>query len=195
MKKTIDDVLQFWFANPAANEADRQRWFNGGGALDEEIRQRFLRVHEQLRNGLPAEWPANSEGLLAAIIVIDQFSRNLFRGTAQAFAWDSLAIGWATTGWDRGWFAALPEAQQCFSLLPFVHSEQLALHDIALEQLTRLSNDSQDPILTGFLSSAIEHRAIIADFGRYPHRNDALQRNSSPAEVQYLASGPQRFGQ
>jgi uncharacterized protein (DUF924 family) len=194
--KTAKDVLDFWFPSSTLSEQDLKRWFSGGEEQDIEIQNLFLTLHKQLRKGLPQNWPANSDNVLAAIIVIDQFSRNLFRGSAQAFEWDSVAIELAQFGWDQDLFQNRAFAQQAFSLLPFVHSEQLDLHEQANVKFEELANKSnQDPILTGFLSSAKEHRAIIETFGRYPHRNEVLSRASTPAEIEYLESGAKRFGQ
>jgi uncharacterized protein (DUF924 family) len=122
---------------------------------------------------------------------------NSVRGKAKAFAWDALSVRWVQQGWKTDLFETLTPIQQAFSLLPLIHSENLPLHDLAIkhyEQLTTLLKD-QDSILTAFLSSAKEHRAIIKLFGRYPHRNAVLNRVSTTAEDEYLNSGGARFGQ
>lgn len=191
-------VLDYWFgAQVPPDEARQKRWFRSSQATDRDIEQQFAQTHTRLRQGYPDDWPDAAKARLAAIIVIDQFSRNLFRGEATAFAWDHLATDWSLQGLERGQFDHLREAEQGFAALPLVHSESLALHDRALSFLTSvqaLSTDT-DGIITGFLSSAHEHRDIIARFGRYPHRNAVLNRTSTPEESAYLAEGAKRFGQ
>ena len=190
-------VLDYWFGqNDPPEEIYRKRWFSGEKDVDNEIRSNFLTLHQQLRSGLPEEWKDNARAVLASIIVLDQFSRNLFRGTATAFSWDPLAVDWAQQGLIDNLFKELTYSQQAFTLLPLIHSESLTLHDQAISHYERLvSAAHQDPILTGFLSSAKEHRAIIKHFGRYPHRNAVLNRASTQTELEYLNSGGRRFGQ
>lgn len=190
-------VLDYWIGDQTPPDPERRkRWFQSTDDIDEEIAQRFAQTHSRLQNGYPGDWPDSSEGRLAAIIVIDQFSRNLYRGQAEAFAWDELAANWSLGGLERGLFTHLSEAEQGFAVLPLVHSESLTLHDRALSFLETIQHQANtDGIITGFLSSAREHRDIIAQFGRYPHRNAVLNRPSTPEESAYLAQGAKRFGQ
>lgn len=192
-----ETVLDYWFGSEQPpSKATTRRWFSGGAETDREIEQRFSQLHERLSQGYPEAWPQTGEALLAAIIVIDQFSRNLYRGQANAFSWDELAVQWSQQGWRSGLFERLSLAQQGFSLLPLVHSESLTLHEKAITELSRLQQQAgNDTIITGFLSSALTHRDIIQSFGRYPHRNKVLGRESTAAEKSYLADGAQRFGQ
>lgn len=191
-------VLDFWFGDqvPPTKE-HQQRWFSGGEQTDREIHQRFGELHTQLRSQpLPEAWLNDPESRLAAILVIDQFSRNLFRGKADAFAWDDRACQWAISGWEQQAFHALPSCHQAFSLMPLMHSEKLALHSLAADYFADLiGRFPSDKTLTGFQSSAEEHRAIIERFGRYPHRNAVLGRPNSPEESRYLEKGARRFGQ
>ncbi len=191
-------VLEYWFGvDQQPNEAVRKLWFNSDKEIDSQIRQKFLVLHSHLTSGNAQFDEANAHERLAAIIVIDQFSRNIYRGSATAFAWDSQAVTWATEGWDKHQFENLTAPEQAFSLLPFVHSEDIELHVRAIQLFDRLIEQKPEnsAILTGFRSSAIEHRDIIKRFGRYPHRNEVLNRPSTDEETQYLQMGANRFGQ
>jgi uncharacterized protein (DUF924 family) len=192
------EVLDFWFGDeePPA-DAYRKRWFSGTDELDIEIHKRFEPLHISLRKGIPTDWRTNPLATLAAIIVIDQFSRNLYRRSAQAFEWDSLAVSWSKAGWDSRLFSDLPDTQKAFSLMPLVHSESLEYHQLAKKHFDSsiLESTNTDTILTAFSSSAEEHHDIIAKYGRYPHRNEVLKRPSTLAEIDYLNAKGRRFGQ
>ncbi|WP_196159143.1 DUF924 family protein [Reinekea sp. G2M2-21] len=194
-----EQVLDYWFGEQAIpDDSQKKKWFSGGDSVDQEIRQRFGHLHHQLTTvGIPEDWPETGPAILAAIIVIDQFSRNLFRGKREAFAWDPSALSWADAGWQQGIFASLPACQQAFAVLPLVHSEDLAAQDRALKLLEGIKAEvsGADAIITGFYSSAQQHRDIISRFGRYPHRNEVLGRSSTEAERHFLLAGAQRFGQ
>lgn len=197
MQSDIDRVLDFWFGpDEPPSEPFRKRWFSGGAELDREIESEFGDLHELVRGGLPSDWQ-DARGKLAAIILIDQFSRNIFRGNARAFEWDALAQDWASEGWTNGLFHSLSPAYQAFAIMPLVHSESLELHDLASKYFDHAIAQAKgaDTMLTGFLSSAKEHRAIIQAFGRYPHRNAVLGRTPTAAEEAYLNDGAKRFGQ
>jgi uncharacterized protein (DUF924 family) len=193
-------VLTYWFGEEEQEEPPKsllKRWFAGGEEVDKEIKNQFDALHQELRSGLPKPWKGNAKATLAAIIVIDQFSRNLFRRSGEAFTWDPLACDWSLSGWESGLFNTLTPTQQAFSLMPLMHSENLSNHIACMSHFEQLlaANPSSDTILTGFCSSAQEHHDIIAMFGRYPHRNSVLNRSSTPAEAEYLQNGAKRFGQ
>jgi uncharacterized protein (DUF924 family) len=192
------DVLDYWFGQqePPIEEI-RKKWFTGGDSIDADIRHRFETLHNSLTGGLPSEWTDNPRTILAAIIVIDQFSRNLYRRKAEAFQWDHLAVEWSKQSWEKHLFSDLPDSHKAFSLMPLVHSESLELHELALGYFGDLilENPNTDTILTGFFSSAKEHHDIIVEYGRYPHRNEVLNRPSTTAEIDYLNAKARRFGQ
>lgn len=193
-----NEVLDYWFGDREISDQERQkRWFMASDEVDTDIRSRFLVLHSKLTNGSIEFDAFNGEERLSAIIVIDQFSRNLYRRSATAFAWDHLACEWCLQGWEGHQFDDMTPAQKGFSLLPLVHSENLEFHDRAIQLLQQLKENSrdQDSIITGFYSSATEHRDIIQRFGRYPHRNEVLNRPSTEAELLYLQDGAKRFGQ
>ena len=196
--ETANDVLSFWFGDEhPPSERYQKRWFGGGEALDRDITNRFGELHAQLSNGLSPSALTDPHQLLSAIIVIDQFGRNIYRRSALAFSWDQLAQQWAQYGLQNGYFENLSAYYQAFAAMPLMHSEDLSLHQQAIRFYTQLkkSQPDTDTIITGFYSSALQHHDIIAQFGRYPHRNAVLGRESTPAEIAYLNDGAKRFGQ
>jgi uncharacterized protein (DUF924 family) len=171
-------VLQFWFA-----EAGRKKWFRGGPDFDAAIRARFSGHHAAAAAGLLDSWRATPAGALALIILVDQFSRNLFRRDARAYAADAYARLAAESAIGRRFdMIASPEAR-AFFYLPFMHSESPfdQQRSVALFK-ARLPASSN-------LSHALEHADIIRRFGRFPHRNAVVGRRSTPAEIAFLKHG------
>ena len=169
-----DDVLNFWF-----EELQPAQWWRADPVLDERIRQRFGEVHRAAQAGELFEWRARPQGRLAEVIVLDQFSRNLHRGTAQAFGCDATALVLAQEAVRQGADQALPVHRRAFLYLPYMHSESALIHALA-ERLF------QAPGLEANLRSEQQHKAIIDRFGRYPHRNAALGRASTADELAFL---------
>jgi len=167
-----DDLLRFWF------EEHPQDWFAKNPAFDAEIRARFLPVHEAAAAGRLSTWAQAPGRCLALVLALDQFPRNLFRGEARAFATDPQARDAARTILARGWDKPMGESQRLFAYLPFEHSESLSDQDLSCELMKDF-----DPKL---LDYAERHRAIIRRFGRFPHRNDILGRESTAAEIEFL---------
>lgn len=195
-----DDVLEFWFGRSGIPEdRHRNRWFAGGQEVDAEIQQRFSETHERLVSQpvLSNEWLVNGRSLLAAIIVIDQFSRNIYRQQAKAFQWDARAVEWSLTGWQKQQFDNLTVSQKFFSLMPLMHSENIQHHEQlrSYASAIRAEHEGDVQFKDAFLSSAEEHSDIIRRFGRYPHRNAVLNRESTQEERDYLDSNSSRFGQ
>jgi uncharacterized protein (DUF924 family) len=175
------EVLAFWFGEPPG--AVRPEWFRKDPAFDEEIRRRFGALHAAaVRRELEA-WRASPEPLLALVVVLDQFSRNLYRGDARAFAQDGHARECAVQALARGDDLSLLPVQRQFLYLPFEHSESPADQDRAVELLGALE---QFEPTRGVAEWALKHREVIARFGRFPHRNAALGRASTPEEIEYL---------
>jgi uncharacterized protein (DUF924 family) len=169
---SFEDVLAFWFS-----EAQSSLWYANDDKFDAEIRQRFLSTYEAANSGTLDEWRNTPESMLALIILLDQFPRNMFRGSPPAFASDARAVNLTKEGIKRGFDRSLTEAQLDFFYMPLMHSEALSDHDLLLEQGHGDSRYAQ------------EHREIIARFGRFPHRNQTLGRESTVEEASYLASG------
>ncbi len=173
---TPADILAFW------REAGRERWYTRDDAFDVEVRRRFLAVWQKAIVGKLASWEASDDGALALIIVLDQFPRNMFRDTPQAFASDGLARNVARRAIDRGVDTRVDPVLLEFLYLPFMHSEHLPdqLHCVALFQNTDNAEN---------LKYAREHADIIRRFGRFPHRNRLLGRDSTEEEQAFLDKG------
>ena len=169
---TPDDVLAFW------REAGRDKWFTQDDAFDADIREKFLATYEAAAAGKLDAWEANAEGTLALLIVLDQFPRNMFRGTARCYAADSQARAVAHRALKRGCDQDVPEAERGFFFLPFMHSEDMADQ----QRCVALYREAGDADVT----SAERHADIIRRFGRFPHRNASLGRASTPEEQAYL---------
>jgi uncharacterized protein (DUF924 family) len=171
----LDDataVLRFWFDEHAKD------WFVKNPAFDAEIRARFLAVHQAAAAGGLARWADAARSCLALVIVLDQFPRNMFRGEARAFATDAAARAAARVILERGWNGAMTEPERLFAYLPFEHSESLEDQDLACELMQGFDPEQ--------LRYAERHREIIRRFGRFPHRNGILGRQSTPAEIEFL---------
>jgi uncharacterized protein (DUF924 family) len=165
-----EDVLRFWFGQ------DPKRWFEKNATFDSEIRARFLPLYETLSSN--DDWLSAPRDCLARIIVLDQFPRNMFRGTPRAFGSDPLALAAARHAVARGYDRELAPAEKQFVYLPFEHSESLADQERACELMKALNDD-----LYGW---AVKHKVIIERFGRFPHRNAILGRASTPEEIEFL---------
>jgi uncharacterized protein (DUF924 family) len=176
-------VLAFWFGGPESPERGRPRkaWFEKSEAFDADIRTRFLDTWECAARGDFARWEAMPLAALALVIVLDQFPRNMFRGTARAFASDRLALAVTRNLVERGYDQLLLPAERLFAYLPFEHAEDLAAQRRSLELFEALAADS--PGQDGY---ARRHYDIIARFGRFPHRNAVLGRESTSEEIEFL---------
>ena len=171
------EVLDFWFV-----ELPRQQWFAGGAALDELVRARFLPAHRIVAAEPEDALLADADTALAAVIVLDQFSRNMFRGTPGAFASDTKALAIAEAAIAKGLMAALNRDELLFLYLPFEHSENADAQARSVELISALGN----PELTAYAQA---HKDIIDRFGRFPHRNVILGRTSTAEEMEFL-KGP-----
>ena len=165
-----EEVLRFWFGQ------DPKRWFEKNATFDAEIRSRFLALYEELSSS--ADWLSGPRDCLARTIVLDQFPRNMFRGTPRAFAADPLALAAAKHAVAKSWDRDLLPVEKQFLYLPFEHSESLADQERACELMRTLDED-----LYGW---ALKHKVIIERFGRFPHRNEILGRESTPEEIEFL---------
>lgn len=161
----------------------RKVWFVKNPAFDQDIHSRFQLVYEQAVAGAFDDWQATAEGCLALVLLFDQFPRNMFRGTPQAFATDDRALAIAQKALTQGFDQALPVVQRWFLYMPFEHSENLEHQRRAVELFDPLRNN---PDAAGTYSYAVKHLAVIEQFGRFPHRNQILGRASTPAEQAFL---------
>jgi uncharacterized protein (DUF924 family) len=174
-------VLEFWFASET-----QSLWFAKSDDFDRLIRQKFTAIHQQAAQAELWSWRNTAEGRLAEIIVLDQFSRNLFRDQAQAFAQDALALALAQEAISLDLDKQLSPEQRTFLYMPFMHSESKLMHEFALKLFQRLAN----PIN---LEYEKQHKSIIDRFGRYPHRNHILARHSTAEEQEFLTQPNSRF--
>ncbi|HMN75424.1 MAG TPA: DUF924 family protein [Burkholderiaceae bacterium] len=179
-------VLDFWFGAPgsATDGKPRAEWFRKSDAFDRAIERGFAPLIEAALAGGLREWDAQPASALARIVLLDQFTRNVFRGTPRAFAGDALALAAARALVADGRDLALPPQQRAFAYLPFEHAEDLAMQDESMRLYTRLDGEAQG--FAGTLDYARRHRAIIERFGRFPHRNAILGRASSAEEIAFL---------
>ena len=176
----VKSVLQFWFEELSAAD-----WFAKNDNIDAKIRDRFLDLHKQLSESDAAGISSPRE-ILAAIIVLDQFSRNLFRGSPQAFAADPVARRLAHLAIDQGFDKVMNAQQRVFMYLPFEHSENIDDQKLSVDLVTSLGNDY-------WTRYAIAHKDIIERFGRFPHRNAVLGRVSTPEEIEMLKDPAKSF--
>lgn len=175
------DILTFWFT-----ELTPQQHFAKDAALDDRIRQRFAATLEAAVRCELFAWRATPEGRLAEILVLDQFSRNIYRDTPQAFAQDPLALALAQELVANGLDASLAPTQRTFAYMPYMHSESRAIHAQSIALFTQLGIERQ-------LDFALRHQAIVERFGRYPHRNAVLGRSSSAEEEVFLGQPGSSF--
>jgi uncharacterized protein (DUF924 family) len=173
-------VLDFWFGAPSSRERGQPRkaWFRKSEPFDAEIRHRFLATWERAARGEVERWQATPLASLALVVVLDQFPRNMFRGTARSFASDSQALAAARGTIERKFDRLLSPVERSFVYLPFVHAEDLAAQHRSLALFDGL--DPED------MRSARRHYEIIERFGRFPHRNAALGRESTAEEIEFL---------
>lgn len=200
-RRPWSELLETWFAETLADtSAIPSRmgwWFNSDPARDAELAEQFGGLVEQCSQGLMYRWLDDPEGRLALILALDQLPRNLFRGTPRAFAYDpytaALCLAAAHTGQDR----QLTPIQRVFLYMPLQHFEDLQAQDTGVRLYQRLADEHPEPpaLSEGFLPFARLHRDIIARFGRFPHRNRILNRESTAGEAEYLANDVPTFGQ
>jgi uncharacterized protein (DUF924 family) len=185
---TPQAVLAFWFAD--GPDTWRPIWFRRDPAFDAAIRERFQALVAAARSSALHGWAETPEGALALAILLDQFPRNLYRGSAEAFAADALIRDIAREAvLTRRFDLALTPTQRVFLYLPFEHSEAMPDQDLSVSLFEGLRDYPEHARPGGTIDYAWRHRAVIARFGRFPHRNAALGRESTPAEQAWLAAG------
>lgn len=196
--ETPDSVLAFWFGgasagstNPDATLAERQAalWWRKDPGTDAAIRTRFAAWTDRAAHGALDAWADTPQGRLALIVLTDQFPRNMYRGSPQAFAFDPLARRWCVDGLAQGADQALRPLERVFFYLPLEHSESLADQQQAVALMRRLEKAvpvDQAEAFRGYTRFAEQHLEIVARFGRFPHRNAILCRASTPDEAEFL---------
>ena len=177
----LREVLEFWF-----EELTPEDWYKGGEELDNKIIDRFSALHAELAAGEYGDRRETSHDYLAEVIVLDQFSRQIYRGQAEAFAWDDMAIELAQEAVAKGFDEELGQSEKQFLYMPYMHSESKEVHAEGLPLFEKLGNE-------GTLKYEIIHKDIVDQFGRYPHRNKQLGRESTPEEIDYLENNQESF--
>lgn len=171
---TPDEVLNFWFS-----ERVKPLWFKKNDEFDREIKQRFINIYQVAQAGALASWRDRSDDLLALILILDQFPRNMFRNTAQAFATDAQALDLTKYALSKNYAQDLTAEQQAFLYMPLMHSENKLDQALSVELFQALGKEDN-------LKFAIKHQEIINRFGRFPHRNEILGRESTTDEREFL---------
>lgn len=172
---TPEEVYRFW-----VEECEREQWFTSTPAFDEEVRGRFADTHLMLARGVDDAWRADARSRLAAVIVLDQFPRNIYRGTPLAFATDGPALREAKLALAAGADGQVDSLCRAFFYLPFEHAEDIGEQERSVELFAAIGDAE-------FTDYAMRHRDVIAVYGRFPHRNAILGRESTAAELEYLA--------
>jgi uncharacterized protein (DUF924 family) len=192
--ETPEAILSYWFedvtAHPEKLGAQMKRWYSGGKPLDADISQRFGGTVDALASGLALAWASQGpRQRLAAIIALDQFSRSIYRNSAKAFASDPLALHIAKDAIAKGDAKSLHPIERIFLFMPFEHAEDIGAQHEAIRLFDTLQADATDHTRAAFKSAldyAHRHADVIAKFGRFPHRNDALGRASTPEELDWV---------
>jgi uncharacterized protein (DUF924 family) len=195
------EILSFWFADalrtPEAAAGRQSIWFGSHEQFDQEIHHRFGTLPDRALTGEFDAWLCSSRTALALVIVLDQFPRNLFRGSARSFAFDIRAQEATLAAIDSGFDSHLDPLEASFLYLPLEHSESLQQQErsvVLFERLLARAPTGLVPLFEQFVDYARRHRDLIARFGRFPHRNAILRRTSTPEESEYLEAGGETFG-
>lgn len=195
MDKRINDILEFWFGDfedHRAPEREKQKmWWSKNQDLDEYVRKEFEGDLKRAADNELVSWLDSPEGTLALIILLDQFPRNIYRDTPGAFSFDGMAMDIAREGMAKGYDRELHPVMRIFFYLPFMHSEDLQMQRRSVELFTELEAEvrKNDEIMTVVSNSrefAVKHMEVIERFGRFPHRNRILGRDSTPDELEFL---------
>jgi len=181
--------LEYWFGPPGGPMGAAKRWWEKDPTFDAELRDRFLELHRDIADGKHEDWLGQPRTSLAYVVILDQLSRNMFRGKPDAFGFDHLAQSATLAGIHAGFDRALTFGQRQFYYLPLLHAEDRQLQDhavIAFATLAEVTPEAErGPVITQVIYAA-KHRNIIVRFGRFPHRNAILGRPSSAAEIAFL---------
>jgi uncharacterized protein (DUF924 family) len=195
---TPEDVLAAWFGPPGSPPlVNADKWYRNDPAFDREITDRFVAVHELATRGLLDDWKQTPRGRLALVILFDQLSRNIFRGTPRAFAQDARACESTLEAIATGDEQALEIVERSFLYMPLMHAEDPDLQHKCIAAFERLKRAAPEPLrqyVESGLDYAKRHAEIVERFGRFPHRNAILGRTSTPEEVEFLKKPGSSFG-
>ena len=185
MDAKVEEILEFWFGAPQAPDYGKERsfWFTKNQEFDRQVCDRFLATYTQAATGELDSWQNSPQSCLALLLLLDQFPRNMFRGTPQSFATDAKALAVAKNAVAKGFDQNLLPVQRWFIYLPFEHSENLADQQKCVELFATLTGDPDSAMTIDY---ALRHKAVIERFGRFPHRNKILGRETTPQEAEFL---------
>lgn len=193
MKETAESIINFWFGSShddaQAASQQNQLWWGKDEQVDAQIRTRFESTTEALAKGELDDWAQSAHGVLAMVLLVDQFPRNMYRGTPNAFAFDPLALRWSLHALERGMDNHLSPIERVFLYLPFEHSEVLDDQNrsvLLFEQLQQQVPQALQETFAGFVDYARRHQEVIRRFGHFPHRNQILGRPSTAEEIAFL---------
>lgn len=197
MSEPYEQVLRFWLGEPGAPPlANTSKWFTKDSAFDQEIRDRFGAELEAARRGEREHWRTSPRGALAYVILLDQFSRNIWRDQPEAFAADEQALAASLEAQERGLDRQLTPIERAFLYMPMMHAEDRALQARSVAAFQDLATDAPEDV-RGYLQSsaqyAVRHREIIDRFGRFPHRNGVLERTTTIEESDFLTQPGSSF--
>jgi uncharacterized protein (DUF924 family) len=200
LQDPIESILEFWFGvlpdDASLPDGAMRRWFQAGPALDPEIVSRFGALHARAAAGQLDGWAATPRGRLALVILLDQFSRHVHRGRPDAFAQDPRAQALVQEGLELGMDRPLRPLERMFFYVPLEHAEDLAMQERCVGLFHQLARDVPAPVRSlyeSFLDPVSQHRDIVARFGRFPHRNQVLGRQSTAEELAFLEQPGSRF--
>jgi uncharacterized protein (DUF924 family) len=192
MTETVNTILDFWFGEldelGFCAPSQHSLWFKASEVTDEQCRGQFGECVAQALTGELDHWADTDRGLIALMVLLDQFTRNIHRGTAQAFVGDARALTLAQRTIVAGHHLRLPAIHQVFLYLPLEHSEDLEVQEEGVALFDELVRVTGNQMFADFRQYAVAHRDVIAQFGRFPHRNSILARESTAAELDYLAT-------
>jgi len=200
--ENIETIVSFWLGtcldDPEAAFARRDWWYDGSASVDEEIRSRFGALVSRACTGSLPDWQATPNGAFALILLLDQFTRNIYRGTPEAYAGDAAAFDIVNGAIDRNLDRELHPVARIWLYHPFHHAEQIEAQDrgiVLLNEVLRSAADPWHPYIQRSIKGWTRHRDIVARFGRFPHRNKVLGRPSTDEERAFLADNGEAFGQ
>jgi uncharacterized protein (DUF924 family) len=188
MSKDINRILTFWFEhiNPAQMASHRDEWWQKNDAFDQQIRDEFEEVYLKAAKGDLEHWQTTPMGAVALVLLLDQFPRNMYRDSAKAFATDPMARKVTRYALKMGFHQLLPMGPQVFLYLPLEHSEQQVDQDASVKLFEMLGDEN-------YTTFALRHQMVIERFGRFPHRNKILRRDSTDEEIEFLKTPNSRF--
>ena len=201
MNEQIKAIYDFWFGDSLTNPdaEDRSKfWYMGGEDVDRQIRRQFESLLPQAEAGKLDSWKETSQGSLALIILLDQFPLNMYRRDPRAYAYEQQSVAVCLQGVAKGQDRGLTFHERVFFYLPLEHSESVEHQELSLKYFTQLRDEAPEHLKAaaeGTLKFAVDHKATIDQFGRYPHRNKALGRESTAEEIAYLEGGGATYGQ